>query len=154
MSELKHYGVPGMKWGVRKKSYNKDQMAAYRYALRQQGYDRGSAKSVAKNAQKRMIKKGESHSMALQKAQTNRELKNLAAIVGTAGVVVALANPKVRKLANEGAWILGKKTGQAAGAIKSAGVDLSKFFDRNLINVDPIDASRGREVVGLLLKKN
>ena len=137
---LAHHGVKGMKWGRRKKLDKKLLQEDMAYA-RRLGDSRGRAKKIAKNTQKRMDKKGESHSVARKKATRNSYLKSIAFSAALAGGVLALSNPKIRAKAKKGAFTLGK----------SAASTVSKVMNKNIIDVSPISSSRGSDIVRKLL---
>ena len=137
---LAHHGVKGMKWGRRKKLDKKLLQEDIAYA-RRLGDRRGRAKKIAKNTQKRMDKKGESHSVARKKATRNSYLKSIAFSAAWAGGVLALSNPKIRAKAKKGAFSLGKY----------AASKVSKVMNKNIIDVSPISSSRGSDIVRKLL---
>ena len=147
---LAHHGVKGMKWGRRKKLDKKMLQEDIAY-VRRPGDSRGRAKKIAKNTQKRMDKKGESHSVVRKKATRNSYLKSIAFSAAWAGGILALSNPKIRAKAKKGAFTLGKMVGKTEVNAKSAASTVSKVMNKNIIDVSPISSSRGSDIVRKLL---
>lgn len=77
MSELVHYGVKGMKWGVRRAELNKPN-AGYTDRTRSQDA-RLYGKRTAKKINQRMNRKGENHTVAKRNVLRNKAMIRLAA---------------------------------------------------------------------------
>lgn len=155
---LSHHGVLGMKWGHRKNKYDKEMLKKdtnYIYK-RQLLLNSAEARSAAKRTQKRMARKGESHTAARQKAGVNATRRNLAqnaaVLAGYYGAFKVMTDPRARSFANKGAWYVGRTASNVVyrgGRIINAA---KKVLDPNMIKITPVAATRGREVVGLLMR--
>lgn len=155
---LSHHGVLGMKWGHRKSKYDKDMLESdTNYIYKKHLHLNASeARSAAKKTQKRMQEKGESHEVAryragVKESQNHNRRTAIASIVAIAALEGAW-DPNVRSYANKGAWYVGRTASNViyrGGRIINAA---KKVLDPNMIKITPVAATRGREIVGLLVR--